>query len=167
MTAHTMRNIFIVKKLLEEEFDDFDGFQSLSEECTADLASKNSETKTDVKINIEVKIVGHSAVVNSASSVESKDVKVTEEIELARTSDSNYIRHNESERKSLLNTYLKDSFKISEYTKNNKENFTMDKPSIGAKRKSSKDVGDLESATIQSHWQPQPVTNLDKKNHYQ
>ena len=147
----------------EEEFDDFDGFQPLSEECTADLTSKNSENKTDVKINIEVKNEGLSAIVSSASSVESKDVKVTEEIELSKTSDSN-IRHEENERKSLLNTYLKDSLKISEYTtKKNEENFTMDKPSIGAKRKSPKDVGDLESATIQSHWQPQSVTNLDKR----
>lgn len=143
----------------DEEFDDFnDGFQPLSEETTNDGKTKPSlVAKADVEVDVAVK---DEAVVATASVT-----STIEKVELPKTSDSN-VRNKETESKSVLNAYLKDSLRITEYVvkKSEEEKLLLDKAAAaGAKRRSFKDSSDLESVTLQSQWQPKPATILDKR----
>lgn len=132
----------------DEEFDDFDGgFQPLPDEGSNDNMDNTILPRTDV---------GSSAV--SPVAVSFNTVEGME----PRASDSN-ARVTDYEQKSVLNTYLKDSLKISDYVvrKSDVEKIPLEK-STSLQRKSSQGLSlDHASVTVQSQWKP--VKTLDKR----
>ncbi|XP_001604243.1 serine/threonine-protein kinase mph1 [Nasonia vitripennis] len=137
----------------DEEFDDFEGgFQPLSEETADDSKSKPSlVAKTDVQLDVVIKEEAVAATTSVTSTVE--------KVELPR-SDGHVRSKEAAESKSVLNAYLKDSLRITEYVvkKSEEEKLLLDKAPAGANCKS-----DLESVTLQSQWQPKAATILDKR----
>lgn len=137
----------------EEELDDFDGFQLLPDEGNNKDSSQISVPKADIKINIKDKSV-------STTSAKTTSAKVVED-------NGKSIKDKKCAQNPVLNTYLKDSLKISDYVSKKTEEEKLSqynhklKDTHAVKLEKSQDVVDQDNGIIQLQWQSNSSRQID------